>query len=51
MSEMASHIKVLEMENKKLKEDNKKLAKHYGQKKEDQMPSSPTLLKVSKQHM
>lgn len=43
---MTSHIKVLEMENSKLKEGNKKLAKHFGQKKADQTPTSPTSLKV-----
>ena len=32
---MASHIKILEMENVKLKEDKKKVTKHFGQKKTD----------------
>ena len=32
-SEKTSHMKILEMEIIKLKEDNKKLVKHFGQKK------------------
>ena len=44
---MASQITMLEMENVKLKEDNKKLTKRFGQKtSEDQIP--PSLLKVCK---
>ena len=30
---MASHMKILEMENVKLKEEYKKVTKHFGQKK------------------
>lgn len=37
---------MLKMENTKLKEGQKKLAKHFGQKKADPTPTSPTLLKV-----
>ena len=33
ISEMTSRIEILEMQNFKLKEDNKKLTKHFGQKK------------------
>lgn len=32
---MSSHINILEMENVKLKKDNKKVTKHFGQKKTD----------------
>ena len=42
---MTSRIEILEMQNVKLKEDNRKLTKHFGQKKaENQMVTS--LLKV-----
>ena len=34
---MASHMKILELENVELKEDNKELAKHSEQIKDDQM--------------
>ena len=33
ISEMVSRIEILEMQNVKLKEDNKKLTKRFGQKK------------------
>lgn len=43
---MSSSLKLKEMENVKLKEDNKKLAKRFMQKKaDDQLPFS--LLKVN----
>ena len=46
MSEMSSSLKLKEMENVKLKEDNKKLAKRFMQKKaDDQLPF--TLEKVN----
>ena len=38
---MASHINILEMENVKLKEEYKKVTKHFGQKKAlDEMSTS-----------
>ena len=45
ISEMGSKMKIKEMENLKLKEENKKLARHFMQKKtEEQGPR--LLLKV-----
>ena len=35
ISEMVSHINILEIENVKLKEDNEKGDKNFGQKKTD----------------
>ena len=37
---MTSRIDILKKENVKLKEDNKKLTKKFGQKKEDQISAS-----------
>ena len=43
---MASHMKTLEMEIAKLKEDNKELTKHSGQEKVDEHISTAESLKV-----
>ena len=43
---MTSHMKTLEMENVKLKEDIKELTKHSGQMKVDEQISTAESLKV-----
>ena len=47
MSEMTSYISVLKKENEKLKSDNKKLTKRYGQNKAE-VQTTASLLKVCK---
>ena len=43
---MTSHMKTLEMEIVNLKEDNKELTKHSGQKKVDEQISTAESLKI-----
>ena len=45
ITEMISHVKVLEMENIKLKEDNKRLSKHLEQRNTEDYVS--TMIKVA----
>ena len=41
---MTSHIEMLKLENRRLKEYNKKVAKHFGQKKTESDDDMSTLL-------
>ena len=44
ISDLNSRVKMLEMENERLKEDKRKLTKHFGQAKVDEM--LPSLLRL-----
>ena len=45
ISDLSARVKMLEIENARLKEDKRKLTKHFGQTKVDRM--SPSLLQLN----